>query len=356
MTNLVSSTTKSYAFFALALTAAYWGIVSLPYMASVLNQYIGIDPLVWIGSGGVLGPKKMVLLHWIALGVSGLLVAGLALTLTQPGRLSRILILLTVLPVIWVSNIWINMSMQGEYAKRIHATRLATVDYDAIFDREILRSADIKTYDDFYQAVDANYNRYSEVLRKRWNIQNEDRLKAIFYLVTTSNLFAFGDKIDRLGSGCANLNEESGGNVRNPDVLGVRYYLDTNIGCCSDYATILYFLLTEAGIENRMVALPIHGHWINEVQLDGKWQALDANIGAFYQYSWAEMVEGSNPFEVLLFPVLSFDISKSSYRPIMNMFRQKILMVAASGAEAGVAYAVPKSMLPPYQNMKPLKN
>jgi len=329
--------------------------LSLPYMASVLNHYIGIDPLVWIGSGGVLGPKKMVLLHWIALGVSGLLGAGLLATISRPGRKVRILILITVLPVIWVSNIWINMSMQGEYAKRIHATRLATVDYDAIFDREIIRSPDIKTYDDLFQAVDANYNRHADALRKRWAIQNDDRLKAIFYLVTASNMFAFGDKVDELGSGCANLNEENGGKLRDPDVLGVRYYLDTNIGCCTDYATILYFFLTKAGIESRMVALPIHGHWVNEVKLDGKWQALDANIGGFYQYSWAEMVEGSDPFEVLLFPVLSFDSSKPSYRPIMSMFRNKVLMVAASGAERGVIYTVPDTSLPPYKDMKPLK-
>ncbi len=353
--NTKRSPTIFFALFALSLTVAYWAIASVPYFSNVIYQYTDIDPLRLIGSGGVLGPKKIYAIKLIEIAFSLILIAGTLVTLGRPGRLSRLLILALLLPVIWISDVWIGRAMQGEYAERIHTTRLPTVDYDTIFDKQNLRSENIQSYADLYQAVETNYQKYSNLLKDKWKITDDQLLRTLFYLNTSANFFAYGNIDPSKPGGCANYNEQTGEEHRSHQQLKARYFLDTEIGCCTDYASVTHFLLDQAGIESRLLRLPIHGHWLNEVKIDGKWHALDANIGVFYQFSWNEIVKSKKPFQAILFPTLSFDITRPTYRPYISLFRPKTLMVAASGAERGEYFITAKGDLPPFKTMKKLK-
>ncbi|MBT4888998.1 MAG: hypothetical protein HON65_05550 [Rhodospirillales bacterium] len=342
--NTIFQSTSSFALLAFGLTVLFWGVVSLPYISNYLLQVVGFDPLTLVKSGGVLGPKKIYIFKVLAGVVSGFLVLAMIPGLFHPGRFTRLLVVVLVLPVIWSSTIWINQTAQGVYAKRIHSMRLPTVDYDLIFDKSVLDPDTINSFDDFYRAVDKNFNKYQDVLKTRWAIKDRDYLRSLFYLNTVSGLFSFGNAIDVDGPGCAVSNEETGYLPRDQENLGVRFYLDSKIGCCTDYAYLLKYLLDRSEIESRILVIPVHGHVFNEVNINGKWHALDANIGAFYQQSWNDIVGGAEPFEVILFPTMSIDGSKPSYRFQMSMFIRKILLVAASGAERGTY----KDTLPSY--------
>lgn len=152
-----------------------------------------------------------------------------------------------------------------------------------------------------------------------------------------ANLFSFGNLNPNAPGGCANLNEQFGGPERIFDDLGVDYYLKSKIGCCSDYAMLVKYLLDRAGMESHMLAIHTHGHIFNEVKIDGKWHALDANIGVLYDRSWNDIIDGLEPFTATMFPVISMNANQTDrYRPAFAAFRNKILMIAATGAERGV--------------------
>ncbi len=345
-----SNSTTYFTLFAFGLVVVHFWIVSLPYLSNSLYTYTGIDPLTWIGSGGVLGPKKIALIYTISAVMATLLVAGYLLTMLGSGRMARLLVLTLTLPLVWASTIWVDLSTQGRAMERLHLSALPSVAYGAIFNDAAINRADINTYDEFYQAVEANFQRHKDGLKVAWNTADENRLRAFFYLNTVANLFAYGNtNPDALG-GCANLNEESGGKQRDRGAMGVRYYTETRIGCCTDYANVLNFLLNEAGIENRVATLHIRGHFFNEVKLNGKWHALDANIGLFYGGSWNDFIKDDGPLSVIRFPVLSMDASRpETYRPILAKFRHHILTTAAQGMER-VEYSQPISN---YRNVDP---
>lgn len=325
--------TQRYALIAFGLTVVYWSIVSLPYMSFSISKYIGFDPLTLIGSGGVLGPRKIHLLNYIEGSIIIILLSILLLTLRNPDAVIRFIILCAVIPLILISNVWVDMSPLGDFSHRIHITRLPSVEYDLIFKKATLKPQKINTFDDFYQAVEKNYQQNSATLSQRWKIKDDNYLRSLFYLNTVSHLFSYGNAGDPNKPGCAAANEQSNFENRPGKKLGIKFFLDSEIGCCTDYAYTLKYLLDRAGIESRLILLRVHGHWFNEVKIANRWHAIDGNIGVFYQKSWAKIVEGSEPFQALQFPTLSDDVTQVTYRPLFGTFRSKQLMVAASGAE-----------------------
>lgn len=328
------SITHKYTLFALSVTVALGWAVSIPYIANYMSLHLGFDPLELIGSGGVLGPKKIKALEYLILISAILVVVGYALTLNRSGRFARLVVLIVVTPLIFATNSWLDVVPLGHAQERIQVTRLPTVNYDAIFNDTSIKRDEITSYAEFISAVDINFNKHRNTLQVIWKINDENLLKTLFYLNTVANLFSFGNSDPNALGGCAVLNEQFGDEARDRNSLGVRFYLDSKIGCCSDYAIMTKVLLDNAGIENNLVAIMTHGHVFNEVLLDDKWHTMDANIGAFYDRTWNAIVDEQGPFSVTVFPVLSISGAQSSrYRPILAQFRHKTFMVAATGAE-----------------------
>ncbi|MBL4615488.1 MAG: hypothetical protein JKY27_11530 [Magnetovibrio sp.] len=335
MTSL--STTHKYTVFVIAVAVTVLWAVSVTYVSNYISLQTGFDPLKLIGSGAVLGPKKIAALTYVIFGGVGLIVTGYVLTLTRPGRFWRLLILVLCVPLLLVANTWLDTVPLGPAQERIQVNRLQTVNYDAIFNDDAIRRGQLKTNAEFRSAVDANYLVHRKALSEAWNISDESMLRAIFYLNTVANLFSFGNSNLNVEGGCAAQNEQFGTNQRSIKNLGIRFYMDSQIGCCTDYALLLQLLLNGAGIDNRVVILPTHGHVFNEFNLNGTWHALDANIGAIYDRTWNDIVDGQGPFSVTVFPVLSLNsMNPNRYRPILAQFRHKTFMVAATGAEHSV--------------------
>ena len=326
--------TKVYTIFALTITVMVWAAISLPFISNEIYKITGFDPLTLFGSGGVLGPKKIFVFNYIIGAGAALLSVAFLATLTQPRKILRFLVLTSLLPVILVGKVWISATPHGAAANRIIIGELPSIDYNNIFNNHAINREKIISFDELYNAVERNFSAHQERLKTAWNIKDKNELQTLFYLNTAANFFSYGDKVPISGSGCAVNNRQFAFQYRNRNDLGVKFYTKSTIGCCTDYASILKFLLDSAGIKNRVVALPVHGHFINEVQLNGKWRALDALSGFYFDRSWEEIVNSTDDFQVVVFPVLSLDVTQpETYRPELGKFRYKILMVAASGAE-----------------------
>jgi len=329
--------TKKYIYLSFVVLIFVNWSVSAAYISNYISIQTGFDPLSLIGSGGVLGPKKILALEYLAVAGVGVLLVGCIFTAKHPGMLVRLAVLSVIAPIILATHLWLNVAPLGQAQKRINIVRLSTVDYDAIFNDEQIKRGAIRTYAEFQMAVDRNFERHRDVLSERWGIQDEQKLRVFFYLNTVSNLFSFGNQDIRKAGGCAGESEQFGGKKRSYRALGVRFFTESEIGCCTDFAQLIKLLLDGAGMESRIVAIHMHGHVFNEVQLGGKWHALDANIGGFYDRSWNAIVDSQEPFFVTVFPVLSLKRSpESRYRPVLAQFRHATFMVAATGAERSV--------------------
>jgi len=105
------------------------------------------------------------------------------------------------------------------------------------------------------------------------------------------------------------------------------------------YAYMLHFLLDRTYLEARLVELP--GHVLNEVKVDGKWMAFDANVNVFYRQSWKETVgRGGKEIGVVMFPLLAVNPThKHGYRPLAGSFRQFMLARVAMGFHAPLSYS-----------------
>lgn len=329
----LSPTTTIYVALALFLSTTVWGLVSLPFIASFINHWTGIDPLKLVGSGSVFGPNKVRAFEALSWGGVTLLVAAYLATLPHPGRMVRFAVLILVLPVVFSAKLWVDTTPYGAASTRIHIGTYPTVNYAAVFNDTNINRAELTSYDALYEAVEANFQVHADTLRTAWKSDGAE-LRALFYLNTVGRLFAYGNRDTSQPGGCAVMNEQSGFNPRDPVALGVSFYTQTAIGCCTDFATLMRFFLNGAGIDNRIIALPILGHFLNEVRIDGQWHTLDAQTGLYFDKSWDEIAAGSAPFTVIEFPVLSLDMTQpDSYRPRLKEFKSYLLMAAATGSE-----------------------
>jgi hypothetical protein len=114
----------------------------------------------------------------------------------------------------------------------------------------------------------------------------------------------------------------------------MRAYLDSRIGCCTDYALMVKFLLDEEKIENRLTAIP--GHVFNEVRLEGRWCIVDATTNMFLEQSWQELYErkSEEPIKVYVFPHANMSGNFAyRYRPLAGQFRLLTLLRVANRPE-----------------------
>lgn len=90
-----------------------------------------------------------------------------------------------------------------------------------------------------------------------------------------------------------------------------------------------------------IVLVELPGHVLNEVKVDQKWMALDANLNVSYRQSWQETVRhGGKEIGVVMFPLLALNPAhKQSYRPLAGSFWQFMLTRVAMGFHPPVSYS-----------------
>ncbi|KQY35235.1 hypothetical protein ASD38_01280 [Caulobacter sp. Root487D2Y] len=145
--------------------------------------------------------------------------------------------------------------------------------------------------------------------------------RALYYMQWVSGLWSYGNLTDIYAPGAVQDNEITG--AIDPATMSVRTYLDSPIGCCTDYVTVLTFLLSQAGIETRVVGGV--GHVLVEASLDGKWWTLDANVGIAYEASVDQIVDTSTTVKAISFDHEGMQLGSSIYREALVEFRQNIL-------------------------------
>jgi hypothetical protein len=201
----------------------------------------------------------------------------------------------------------------------------------ALDSREALLRADLRTFADFHRYVVQRYRVHAPDLQKRWHLEDERRLKALFFMSFVSSLWAYGNRAEVDRAGCVLCNEERHGAT--PARPTLRTYLETGIACCTDYANLTKSLLDHEGLENRLAHIP--GHIFNEVRLDGRWCVLDATTALVLETSWEELYaapEGNaGAVTVLLFPhpgLRTKDVTQ--YRPGAGHLRVLMLLRVAN--------------------------
>jgi hypothetical protein len=214
--------------------------------------------------------------------------------------------------------------------------RLNIVEHDpahlaAADSRQALLRADLQTFADFHRYVRERYRAHAPFLKKAWRMEDERRLKALFFMSFVSGLWAFGNRADVDGVGCALCNEERKGPA--PTRPTIRSYLESPIACCTDFAHLTKSLLDHEGIESRLTAIP--GHVFNEVRVGGRWCILDATTDLVLETSWEELYAApkANPpaVTVLWFPHPCLaDAAAPQYRPMAGHFRLMMLLRLAN--------------------------
>jgi len=303
---------------------------SLPYICNFTMREFDFDLLAVLGNGSILGPKKLTLLKWAAWGVAAFSV-GAALIVRPPFTLRLVLTVVSAVVIPLSMTLWLDTTPFGARGNRLQVGWTGMVDYESIFDS----NQDYANFDAFYSQWEEKRVSLRGYLMNRWGLDDEDRYKALFFLNLAANLFPFGNAREIQQSGCVIRNEDQDyGAEQN---VSAHDFLSAPIGCCVDYANILYYLLKRAGLESRKIELTHAGHVFNEVKLHGQWYALDATLGVFYQSSWRNVVKGSGPVQIIRFPTISSNIkSGENYRPVAGQFRMRFLQWAVSGGEAGV--------------------
>ncbi len=129
------------------------------------------------------------------------------------------------------------------------------------------------------------------------------------FLQFVSGMWGLGEYDGSGGGVMAN----SGLGVTAPADASVQTYLDSTVGLCTDYAAILALFLTKAGFENRVISGA--GHIFNEVLVDGQWWVFDAMVGMALKGTLDDVLDMSNPVDVMLFENAQSDPSSPVFRP-----------------------------------------
>ncbi len=213
------------------------------------------------------------------------------------------------------------------------------LDYGRIFSKKSLKARKFTSFADLSEFAEKRFSKIRPELESAWGTENEGYLKAFFYLNFVSALWGYGNRISPQNTGCVLSNENTNFELIPEEEITVRTYIESDVGCCTDYAYMLHFLLGQAHFEARLVELP--GHVLNEAKVNGRWMALDANINVFYRQSWRETVGGSGKdIGVVMFPLLSLNPNaKQNYRPLSGAFRQFMLGRLAMGYRAPFSYS-----------------
>jgi hypothetical protein len=180
---------------------------------------------------------------------------------------------------------------------------LPSIEYDSIFAKHHLLQADIKSFDDFYRFAEKRFKSYSHLLESKWKIHNKKKLEAIFYMNMVSAMWGFGNRVNKEKIGCVRYNENNNWETVPEEKMNVRTYIESDIGCCSDSAYLLSYLLDQANIKQRLIRFP--GHVLNEAYLEDRWYTLDAHTNMMFHSPWKDIQnydKKSGEITVTIFP------------------------------------------------------
>jgi hypothetical protein len=260
-------------------------------------------------------------------------------------------LLLVVLAVTYVGSVDVASAVEKYLARlagsdpsfydfgKIKFEEYPNLDYARVFSKKTLRSVQLSSFADLSRFAERRFSEYRPALESAWGVENELFLRPFFYLNFVASLWGYGNRAAPQETGCVLINEDTKFEPIPEPQISVRTYVESDIGCCTDYAYMLHFLLGQAHFESRLVELP--GHVLNEVKVNGRWMALDANINVFYRQSWKETVSRSgNEIGVVMFPLLSLNPNaRQDYRPLAGSFRQFMLARVTMGFHVPVHYS-----------------
>ena len=213
--------------------------------------------------------------------------------------------------------------------KSLLVQNLPAIDYYSIFSRQHLLEADIKDFDDFFTFAHKRYKSFEPLLKDKWGIQDEKKLRGIFFMNLVSSMWGYGNKVhEDKTPGCVPINENTGFKKIPKEKLTIRTYLESGIGCCSDNAELLQFLLEKSGIKQRKLFLS--GHVVNEVYFAGGWYTLDATANMMLHFPLGklnDMHKRKEKIKVTIFPHNNCVYNNNPfYRAKIGQFRIQLLL------------------------------
>lgn len=224
---------------------------------------------------------------------------------------------------------------------------LPSIEYDSIFSKHHLLQADINSFDDFYRFAQKRFKSYSHLLETKWNIHNKKKLEAIFYMNMVSAMWGFGNKINKEKKGCVRYNENNNWQTVPIEKINVRTFIDSDIGCCSDSAYLLCYLLEKANIKQRVICFP--GHVLSEAYLEDRWHTLDAYSNMMFHSQWQDIQnydKKSGEITVTIFPHHNLIYGENPfYREKIGHFRIILLLQAVYKVTGKVQYLPMPSFL-----------
>jgi hypothetical protein len=215
------------------------------------------------------------------------------------------------------------------------------VDYEEIFSKNHLLTAEIESFDDFYQFARRRYGLSQSEIEQKWGL-DEKLDQAYFYMNLVSAMWGYGNQDEPDKPGCVLSNEDNQWRSIPEEEITIRTYIESDIGCCEDFAYLLKYLLDREGIDNRLVSY--YGHIFNEITVSDESYTLDANTNLVFHSAWAKIQENGKVI-VTIFPLVNLIRQDNPYyRLELGRFQMSVLLLAAQRAEYPISYPE----LPPY--------
>lgn len=223
-----------------------------------------------------------------------------------------------------LSHVTLSTPYLSKKLQRVQFANLPPVEYEKIFDRSLLQTTNIQSKKEFIQKVFNHYKKHKKHLAKTWKIEEGPLLKTFFFMNIVSRLWGYGNYHleNKKKPGCVSANERT--QFKNQKIQGIQTYLQSDIGCCTDYVAIMKLLLDASNIKNRITTLAPGWHVFNEVYFNNSWHVADANLNIFYYQSWEEMKSHKDrPIKMTMFPHQNLVASSGPtfYRPEMFYYR-----------------------------------
>ncbi|MBV1689798.1 VCBS repeat-containing protein [Novosphingobium sp. G106] len=154
---------------------------------------------------------------------------------------------------------------------------------------------------------------------------------ALYLMESVNLMWGYGNPVESTLPGRVIRNEQF--TATDTSQITFDLYLNAEIADCQDYAALNAYLLTRAGIENRIVLTT--GHVFNEAFVDGKWWTFDPTYGIAYGASYAEVLSGAQDIALLDFGRASSALGSDKYREITDdAYIQKIISDAAGSSSS----------------------
>lgn len=234
----------------------------------------GVSVLSIIGTGPSLGPHKLSFFKMLIVSFIVINVLTIAI-LPKPNKILLLVFVTGMACLYAISVITVyHPILPHTFIERIKVQNLPIVDYENIFSKRYMLESKIESFDDLHKFSKQRYALHRNYLRSRWGIDDEEKLKAIFFMVLVSYMWGYDNKNDYDNRGSVLSNEENGYGKRHDGQITVKSYINSNIGSCLDTGNILKYLLDKEKIENTLVRYA--GHVMNEVRCGDGWYTFDS--------------------------------------------------------------------------------